>query len=498
MARSIKKATSLALAAGIAFGAGGLSVLAPIATVEAQAQAQNARPEALPDFTRQGTLTIEKKLNNVDTPLQGVDFKISRLDINLEEANGFKEAATITPDQAKNRIANDGRSHTQTITTDAQGEAVFNNLPLGVYLVEETNVSNATTATGDAVPNVVKGADFVMTVPTTNENGTGWNYSPRVQPKNSSTVTTKQVTDADKNQDDQIIYEINATAPQVPEGEILTSYEIQDVYNNTELRDVSVQKVSVGGTDYSVNTDYEVSTTQQAVTEPADGNALVSVKFTRAGLQRLSASVDKSVKVELHATINQLGDGEIKNNARSIVRGPRVNADSEPTETPWSEVVTYQGKLRLNKVNGSANNAPLSGAEFDLYRCTAEGELQGDVIQKATSNDQGIVDFSKSLHVTDYENNAEVTNTAKRYCAVETKAPNGFQLLSDPVVIEFKRADLTEQLNERNIQKTVTVENYNRPVLPATGGAGIVALILVGLGVIGGGLYWARRNSKTA
>lgn len=81
MARSIKKATSLALAAGIAFGGGGLSVLAPIVTVEAQAQ--TARPEALPNFTRQGTLTIEKKLNNVDTPLQGVDFKISRLDINL-------------------------------------------------------------------------------------------------------------------------------------------------------------------------------------------------------------------------------------------------------------------------------------------------------------------------------------------------------------------------------------------------------------------------------
>lgn len=497
MARSIK-ATSLALAAGIAFGAGGLSVLAPIATVEAQAQ--NARPEALLDFARQGTLTIEKKLNNVDTPLQGVDFKISRLDINLQEANGFKEAATITPNEAKTRIAGGQDSHTQTITTNAQGEAVFNNLPLGVYLVEETDVSNARTATGEAVPNVVKGADFVMTVPTTNENGTGWNYSPRVQPKNSSTVTTKQVTDADKNQDDQITYEIDATAPQVPDGEILTSYEIQDVYNNTELKDVLVQKVSVGGTDYAETTDYEVSTSQAqgATAQPADANALVSVKFTQAGLQKLSASVDKNVKVELRATINELGDGEIKNNARSIVRGPRVNVDSEPTETPWSEVVTYQGKLRLNKVNGSENNAPLSGAEFDLYRCTAEGELQGDVIQKATSNDQGIVNFSKSLHVTDFENNAEVTNTTKRYCAVETKAPSGFQLLSDPVVIEFKRTDLTEQLNERNIQKTVTVENYNRPVLPATGGAGIIALILVGLGVVGGGLYWARRNSKTA
>lgn len=496
MARSIKKATSLALAAGIAFGGGGLSVLAPIATVEAQAQ--SARPEALPDFTQRGTLTIEKKLNNVDTPLQGVDFKISRLDINLQEANGFKEAATITPDQAKNRIASGEDSHTHTITTNPQGEAVFNNLPLGVYLVEETNVLNAKTSTGEAVPNVVKGADFVVTVPITKEDGTGWNYSPRVQPKNSNTVTTKQVTDADKNQDDQITYEINATAPQVPEGEILTSYEIQDVYNDTELRDVSVQKVSVGGADYSANTDYEVPTSQEAVNQPADGNALVSVKFTQAGLQKLSASGDKNVKVELSATIGELGDGEIKNNARSIVRGPRVNVGSVPTETPWSEVVTYQGKLRLNKVNGSENNAPLSGAEFDLYRCTAEGELQGDVIQKATSDGQGIVNFGKSLHVTDFENNAEVTNTAKRYCAVETKAPNGFQLLSDPVVIEFKRADLTEQLNDRNIQKTVTVENYNRPVLPATGGAGIIALILVGLGVIGGGLYWARRNSKTA
>ena len=55
--------------------------------------------------------------------------------------------------------------------------------------------------------------------------------------------------------------------------------------------------------------------------------------------------------------------------------------------------------------------------------------------------------FNKSLHVTDYIDDKEVAEVTKRYCAVETQAPEGYQKLNKPVVIEFKRSDLNEELD---------------------------------------------------
>lgn len=48
---------------------------------------------------------------------------------------------------------------------------------------------------------------------------------------------------------------------------------------------------------------------------------------------------------------------------------------------------------------------------------------------------------------------------------------------------------------------SMTIENIpdtDRPLLPKTGGKGILLVALLGLGIIGGGVYAARRNSATA
>ena len=59
-----------------------------------------------------------------------------------------------------------------------KGEAVFNNLPVGVYLIVET----------DAPAQIVsKTANFLVTIPMMNDDGTGWNYDITVYPKNKST-----------------------------------------------------------------------------------------------------------------------------------------------------------------------------------------------------------------------------------------------------------------------------------------------------------------------
>lgn len=47
------------------------------------------------------------------------------------------------------------------------------------------------------------------------------------------------------------------------------------------------------------------------------------------------------------------------------------------------------------------------------------------------------------------------------------------------------------------ISNGVIVDNVKKttPTLPATGGMGILIVVLAGLAIIGGGVYAARRNS---
>ena len=50
------------------------------------------------------------------------------------------------------------------------------------------------------------------------------------------------------------------------------------------------------------------------------------------------------------------------------------------------------------------------------------------------------------------------------------------------------------------LSKQVDIQNNPSTTvfLPATGGMGILIVALVGLAIIGGGVYAARRNSRTA
>ena len=70
-----------------------------------------------------------------------------------------------------------------SVTTDADGKAVFSDLPEGCWFVEET-----------AAPDYVKekSANFIVSVPMTNESGDGLIYDISVYPKNIVVYTTPE------------------------------------------------------------------------------------------------------------------------------------------------------------------------------------------------------------------------------------------------------------------------------------------------------------------
>ncbi|MBT1035945.1 SpaH/EbpB family LPXTG-anchored major pilin [Canibacter sp. lx-45] len=100
--------------------------------------------------------------------IAGVEFKIQKLNLNLTKNNDWMMLKTLTVDAAKNRLV--GSETTQT--TDNNGEATFENLAVGAYLVTETQAPAGV---------VKKAAPFIVTVP--HPNGNAWNYNVHVYPK---------------------------------------------------------------------------------------------------------------------------------------------------------------------------------------------------------------------------------------------------------------------------------------------------------------------------
>lgn len=181
-----------------------------------------ARPN-LPtiDTTQKGTLTINKyegtdENTSNDKPLAGVEFTIWKVadieqDTSLSSNVGFKfvPVSTLTSLTAedfksdktdadkytkeiydkvlaklnKNKKVEDGtldgaiKATTKIDDTTGKASAKFTDLDLGLYLVQETKAPSQI---------VNKTANFLVSVPMTNEDGKAWNYDVVAEPKNAA------------------------------------------------------------------------------------------------------------------------------------------------------------------------------------------------------------------------------------------------------------------------------------------------------------------------
>ena len=107
-------------------------------------------------------------------PLAGVKFKITKI-AELSDYYGTDANALPTVDEANNMAV--GKPFVEQ-TTDENGETKFNNLSLGLYLVQETDAPAQITG---------RVGDFLVSVPMTNATGDDWLYDVHVYPKNKRT-----------------------------------------------------------------------------------------------------------------------------------------------------------------------------------------------------------------------------------------------------------------------------------------------------------------------
>lgn len=194
----------------------------------------------------------------------------------------------------------------------------------------------------------------------------------------------------------------------------------------------------------------------------------------------------KEFTVTYYAKVNNKAVVEEKNKAE-LVYG---NNPSDTTTTKPSEVKTPTYYLNINKYAKNDSNK-LAGAKFKLYKDSVD---ENNVIKVTGSEGNYVVDpasttteFVSADSITSEGYNLHVNGLAAgTYYLVETKAPAGYNKLTDPIKVEIKKSTneavnaWTLFNNDKNVDdKIIDVENSTGSLLPSTGGMGTIAFTVV-------------------
>lgn len=456
----------------------------------------------LPDPARTGSLTIHKFATpdsptglphngtQVDTtgltPVAGATFSIKQVTgIDLTTNQGWADSNDLSqvfdPAAAESSVTGAGYGLTAAsgspVTTDAAGLASVSNLPLGLYLVQETAWPAGATPS----------APFLVSIPLTDPaNGDTWLYDVHVYPKNATTSVSKTVDDADAIKlGDQVEWTIDADIPNV---QVIDAYKIVDVLDG-KLDYVGAKVTLSDGTTITEGTDYTVTYDAAA--------HRVSVEFTAAGRAVLAAHPTAEVRVVVTTKVNTVG--EIANTAllypNQASYGVKPGEPGGPTVTP--PVLTKWGGLTVLKTDD--DGAALAGAVFSVYPSQADAEAGTNAIVISgqstwTAGADGTLTIS-GLRYSDFANGATVAPGDpgyQKYWLAEVKAPTGFELLADPIGFEVTAATTAVGVD-------LTVENVPANggfELPFTGGSGRTLIYVVGLAllVVAGAVVIAGRR----
>ncbi|OFP19292.1 fimbrial protein [Corynebacterium sp. HMSC065A05] len=481
------RSVAFAAIAGLALGVSAPGALAQ----ENPGAEQGAVNKANIDFTKKGSITLYKK-KGAETAnratgkemagvpgeaLSGVTYKITKLNYDLQ--NG--DWATF-PKTAADAKVHETDTTVEGITGD-DGKVAFENLDLGIYLVEETK----------APAGIVAGAPFIVSVPMVNEASDAWNYDVVAYPKNTETKTEKTVKDADKHIQDAYTYTINADAPTFGTDKTLKKFVFSDQLD-ARLEFDKVTEVKAG--------DVVLTEGDYTIDAPAAGNTnTLTVTLTDQGLAKVASGAKMSLTFAVKR--KEVGDTtELKNQGTVIFNNPNTDKD---VENKTNEVVTYHGKLKVVKKDGKEAGKVLQGAEFELYRCASaqdklENPLTVNGVDKWTTGEDGTITID-GLHVTDFADNAQVTDV-KKFCLKETKAPAGYALPEKNITeIDFTRDNIAktgELKGDDKVTLVSEIENIKRdtPNLPMTGGAGVGILAAIGAAIVAAGAWFARRTAR--
>ena len=375
-------------------------------------------------------------------------------------------------------------------TTDNSTSITFKNLPLGWYLVVSDLNNGAICSIDTTDPTVI------------------------IKEKNGEPTIEKYV-DNDKSNDagigDIVNFQIDVA---VLDGQP-HNYVIHDamsagltfneasvvVYRTRATNDpISGPKPTldtlVKGTDYTV----EKTTTCAASTEIT--GCTFEIKFKDAALK-----ANDVITVQYTATVNENAKIGVKGNPNETI----LEYNNKHTEKSTTKTYVWEmGVHKFANLGEKDKDHALENAEFQLYKDVVKGNTTTTmyaIFSDATTSTDGTSVY-KLTGWTDNAANAITVVTPKKgniqfvgldagtYYLKETKAPTGYNTLSEPIKVEIestmpKKGSMTTPVTytvkydgHTAEDGVVRVENKTGTVLPSTGGIGTTLFYVVGGGLM--------------
>lgn len=426
-------------------------------------------------------------------PMEGVEFTLTKV----------IDAPEITAETAQPEMkvgAPTEHVYQDKLTTDKNGVIIFDQLPLGLYKLEETK-NDLAEANGQMKPVLISVPTYNQAYKEKPEGAQEFLYNIHVYPKNlikqdgpkiDKDVVEEGNEDATVNIDEPFNWIILTDIPDdVAENAIPKKYVILDTLDErldfVKTVSLALRKSNPGESDQDIplTTEEYTFTQNGADGQPSETGRSLKWELKEAGRNKLKdyagGKVVLTFTTKLNATAEESLGEAIEN------RGILEYTNSAGNEyTPGSDLPeVHTGGVGIKKVDKANPTKTLSGAEFKIYKSLEDAKKGVNAIKrnnqdyKVTSNDQGIAFFEGLAYGDDDNMGQGPTAGSTTYWVVETKAPvdptDGklYNRLKDPF-------EVTVTPNSHNADpdayKTVynAKDNYE---LPFTGGAGLLVFL---------------------
>ena len=357
-------------------------------------------------------------------------------------ANFAAEAIKFAADKG---IAHDGQA------VAAPGTVKFDDLALGYYLVKSD--LGALCSLDTTMPNVT------------------------IKEKNSESTVDKQVQedstgDYGDHNDADIGQTVNfRTTINVVDGEP-KNYVLHDTMSAGLTFDPASVAVTIGERTLAKNTDYTL------VTSGLTDGCTFEVMFKDGVLKP-----NDVVEVAYSAEVNEyavIGDAGNDNKTHLTYSDTPKSTGERLTKTYVWQFDVFKYAMRDGK------EIPLAGAQFVLYKTVNDEKFYA---QAANGKITGWTDDKEKATVFETPDNGKFVIAgldADTYYLEETKAPDGYNRLKEPVnvvitanIASGKTVTATITYNETAIG-TVRIENQTGVELPSTGGIGTTVFYVIG------------------